>query len=447
MIFRRFTFFVILRLLLIFANLVGLAVIFGDMRLFFNHIILLVILIAQVYELIRYVNKTNEELAKFLLAIKHSDFSINFSRAGLGKSFGHLYDSFTEIIAAYKEAKIEKEAQFQYLRMIVKHINFGIIALENEEDIVLVNEPAEKLLGVEGVRNWRILANQNPTFVEGVMSLRNGGRKLLELKKGGDTKTLSIDVSSMMMLDKSYRVITFQDIKSEIEQKEIEAWHKLIRILTHEIMNSVTPISSLTETMQSMLPDDKTVDISDEMVEDIRFSLKTIQKRSDGLLEFIDNYRKLTKVPTPVLEETPVSTILDSIKTLMKGELEKRDIEFITEGEFETLSVNVDFKQIEQVLINMVTNAMHAVSETPNPSIIISAYQNDGCVIKIKDNGKGIDPKELDQIFVPFFSTKKNGSGIGLSLSKQIMSLHQGTIKVNSERNVGTSFLLRFPSL
>lgn len=447
--YKKFSFLVVLRLLFILVNMLLLAYIFGDSRLFFNHIILFILLVLQVGELIRYIKRTNKELTKFLLAVKHSDFSINFNNAKIGKSFSDLNEAFTEIISTYKSATIEKEAQFHYLRMVVSNINIGIISLENSRYISLMNKPAERLLNVKGIHNWDILREKKPLFVKAIEQLRGDGRQLIELRSGSDTNTLSVDVNSMIMLDKDYKLITFQDIHNEIEQKEIEAWHKLIRILTHEIMNSATPISSLTETMQSMLGPNgvqiSAAELNNNIIEDLRFSLQTIQKRSDGMLAFIDDYRKLTKIAKPNPEACHIEHLFKQIYYLEKAEIEKIGIQFEWHVHPEANVIRLDSQLIEQVLINLIKNSLQAVEDQSTPRIEMKAYrEKSGYIIEVSDNGSGISLKEMEEIFVPFFTTKKEGSGIGLSLSKQIMHLHGGTIKVKSEPNMNTSFYLYF---
>ncbi|UII32333.1 ATP-binding protein [Fulvivirga ulvae] len=446
--YKKFTFKVAARLFMILAVMAAFALIFGDDRLFFNQIILFIILAVQVVELLRFINHTNRELAKFLLAIKYRDFSINFSKSKIGQSFEELNEAFTEIIDIYKNVKMEHEGQFHYLKMVVSNINIGIISLENNENIVLINKPAEQVLHAEGVKNWKILKAKQPSFVQEIDAIGDTGRRLINIDAHGETRTLSVDVNSMIMLNKSYKLITFQDIKGEIEQTEIEAWHKLIRILTHEIMNSATPISSLTETMQTMLEKDgqqkPLEELDEETIEDLRFSLKTIKKRSDGMVSFIDDYRKLTKVAKPKLEPVPMQELFNTIENLMSSELDKANIRF--ESQIDNVStIQMDSHLIEQVLINLVTNSIHALEGVPNPAIHLKAYQDyDKQVVEVQDNGSGIPQKELNQIFVPFFSTKKHGSGIGLSLSKQIMHLHGGNIKVSSEPGKGTVIKLFF---
>jgi nitrogen fixation/metabolism regulation signal transduction histidine kinase len=443
---KRFSIQVIARIILIVANALVLSWIFGNMQLFFNQIILAVILILQSWELIHFTNHTNRELTRLFIAIKHSDFSATFNQPSMGKSFRDLQQSMNDIVQSYRDVKIEKEAQYQFLQLLVNQIQVGIISVM-DDSIILINPVAEKILGVKGVRNWKMLEQMNPAVAS---QLKDDGKKLIEVRSKGGLKILAVEVSSLIMIDNSYQLITLQDINSEIEQKEIEAWHKLIRILTHEIMNSVTPIASLSETMQAMLSDKSGNQkplgaIGEETVKDIRFSLNTIQKRSERLIDFVENYRRLTRIPKPVLTDVNVETLLLSIEDLMRNEIASGNIKLKIEVENPDLQLNIDPSLIEQLLINLIRNSIHALEERADKKIYIRAYTEDqAVVVEVNDNGKGIPERELKEIFVPFFSTKKEGSGIGLSLSKQIMSLHGGRIRVASVVNEGTSFYLMF---
>lgn len=445
---KRFSILIIVRIVLLVANVLVISVIFGDKRLFFNQIILGLILIIQVAELIRFVNHTNRELSKFFYAIKHSDFSISFKQSALGQSFKDLEKSMSDIVQSYKQVKIEKEAQFHLLQLLVNQLHIGIIAVE-EESITLVNPTAEKMADIKGIRNWKLVQQLNPRFTKEIEQIGENGKKLIEMKTGSESYFTSADVRTLLILDKPMKLITLQNIDSEIEQKEIEAWHKLIRILTHEIMNSVTPISSLTETMQSMLQhrngNEKVVgEIEQETISDIRFSLKTIHKRTDGLMQFVDNYRSLTRVPKPALSHVQLKEYILDVVKLMEHQLAKNDVALRTDLQHD-IHLNIDPMLIEQVLINIITNAIHALEQTSQRTIDIRSFIKDKhVIIEIADNGKGIPPKELSEIFIPFFTTKKEGSGIGLSLSKQIMSQHGGAIRVKSEVGVGTVFSLHF---
>ena len=443
---KRFSILIIVRVLLIVVNVMIISWIAGDMRLFFNQIILTLVFVAQVWELIHYANHTNRELAKLFLAIKHADFSITFNRGTLGNSFKELQSSLIDIIQSYKQVKIEREAQYQFLQMLVNQIQIGIISLKGE-NIILVNPTAEKILDIKGIKSWKLVQQQNP---KAVAELSDDGKKIIEIKSKEGTKMLAVEISSLLMMDQSFKLITLQDINSEIEQKELEAWHKLIRILTHEIMNSITPISSLSETMQDMLTDksgnQKSLnDIQDDTIKDIRFSLNTIQKRSERLLDFVENYRKLSRVSKPAVQSVDVKSFLSSIENLMHEELVRQGIDLTVDVMGDSLTIVIDPSQIEQVIINLLRNSIHALDNRNRKHISLNAYPlEQQIVIEVTDTGKGIPENELKEIFIPFFSTKKEGSGIGLSLSKQIMSLHNGRIRVSSKVEEGTSFYLYF---
>lgn len=240
--------------------------------------------------------------------------------------------------------------------------------------------------------------------------------------------------------------MTFHDIRSEIEQKEIEAWYKLIRILTHEVMNSITPLSSLTETILMLLeekngkPKDSS-EITNVQLDDIRKSLKTIQGRSEGILEFVDAYRRLTNIPHPEFEDVNLHELIVRVENLLKSDLERKNISFETSIQKKSLSITADKHLMEQVFINLVSNSVYALEGQKEPKIEIKAAKEKfNTCIEVTDNGKGISLDKIDKVFIPFFSTRDGGSGIGLSLSKQIIHLHHGRIKVKSTEGKGTTF-------
>jgi two-component system, NtrC family, nitrogen regulation sensor histidine kinase NtrY len=449
MILKRFNIKVIIRVILLAGNVMLFSRILGDQNLFFNQLILALLFVFQLVELIYFINHTNRELARLFLAIKHADFSLSFRENEMGSSFRELHKSLAEIQDAYKEVKIEKEIQYQFLQKLINQINIGIITLENER-IGLINPTAERILGVDRIKNWGLVRQTNPALVNELDSIGEQGRKLVEVNIDGELKIIAVDISTITLMDTPRRIITMQDINSEIEQKEIEAWHKLIRILTHEIMNSVTPITSLTETMQGMLSSKtgeqkKLNALTEETISDIRFSLDTIHKRSEGILNFVENYRKMARVPKPKIEAVPAKEYLEYIVRLLSTEIANKEIGVSIRVNPENLQFYFDKALMEQALINLITNSIHALQNATDKQLILAAYTEDTRIIlEITDTGTGIDGKAMNEIFVPFFSTKKDGSGIGLSLTKQIVSVHGGSIKVTSTPGYGTSFYLRF---
>lgn len=452
MAYKRFSFGVAIRIVLLLANMVCLAFIFARTDLFFTQVILLFILIFQAYNLVRYVTQANRDLAKFLQAIKHHDYSLSFINQTDGSpAFEELNRTFQSVIDSYKEVEARKESQYQYFKLIIEHVSVGIISLNSKNDVVLINHAAEQLLKVRHILTWAQLQDTRTPFTQTVDYLLRGGRALAEVLIEEDKKQFSVGVNPVLLMGEPYRIITFGDIRDEIEGKEIEAWHKLIRILTHEIMNSVTPLVSLTETMLMILAQEDGSQkplsaLTEDDMADIRFSLKTIQKRSGGMLHFLNDYRQLTKIPVPKIEAVKIAALFETVTRLMQGEVNKHKVCLVVQPVIPEITLRADAELMEQVLINLLTNSLQALEGVQNPLIEIRAFTKDSrLIVEIADNGKGIEADKLDKIFIPFYSTKAEGSGIGLPVSKQIMHLHRGSIKVQSQKDIQTIFQLQFP--
>lgn len=412
----------------------------------------------QVFYLIHYVNNTNYSLVKFLEALKNEDYSVYFSPSKKGDSFAKVYEDFNLIIKIFKRNKIEKEAQYTYFKYILEHVNLGIISIKKEDliekqsdtEILFLNKAACDILQQPKHKYWHRMANNVPWLVEEIKKLANGGKKLVDFGDEIERKQLSLEVIELQLLNAPYLIITFQDIRSEIEQKEIEAWHNVIRILAHEMLNSFTPVSSLASTIKTLTENEKGESLSiDQMdsedINDINVAAATIKKRSDGLLVFVKDYRTISNVPIPQLKKVNVRQFLMNIETLMTPLTKDANIDFKILPIPPNASINADSKLIEQVLINLINNSIHALEDRKSPTIKIScSIENDKTIIILNDNGKGIEEKIMSQIFIPFYTTKKNGSGIGLSLSKNILKKHGGNLLVSSEVNSYTTFSLIF---
>jgi two-component system nitrogen regulation sensor histidine kinase NtrY len=410
----------------------------------------------EVYGLYHFVNKTNTEVRGFLNSIKYDDFSHTYSTHSTGSPADDIYEDFNQVIKKFREIRAEKEAQYHYLKTIVQHVGIGIITFNKEGEIQIFNRAARELLQINQVKNLNQLKLVSEPLVEAIKKLKTGGRDLVKIARKGDDVQLAIYTIELTMREQEFKLVSIQNIQSELEEKEMEAWQNLIRVLTHEIMNSVTPISSLAATvedeLEAQLNNDQAVNhITNEEIEDIHLAVKTIQRRSDGLIKFVSDFRNLTHIPTPRLVKVNVKDLLKQILMLMKFEMAKASIKLDFELENDDLTLHVDKDQIEQVLINLIKNALQALAEDDNESkgeklLEVKAYESEkgGIHIKIADNGSGIEEDALKKIFIPFFTTKKGGSGIGLSLSKQIMRKHYGSIAVESTMDVGTTFTLRF---
>ncbi|MDA0193736.1 MAG: ATP-binding protein [Bacteroidetes bacterium] len=412
------------------------------------------LIIYQVYGLVQFLDKTNKEIVAFLNSIKYDDFTHTYNTRNEGSSIDMVYKEFNNVIKKFREIRAEKEAQYHYLKTIVQHVGIGIITFEKNVEIQIINAAAKNQLNIDEVKHINQLKATSPLLVETIKLLKTGGRDLVKIERGGDVVQLAVYAIELSLRDKEFKLISMQNIQSELEENEMDAWQNLIRVLTHEIMNSVTPISSLAATVESELESQLKNGSLDQMkledVEDMHLAVKTIHNRSVGLIKFVSDFRNLTRIPMPKLEPMMVGKLFDHILILLKFDMEKEHIRITCDFE-DNLHIRVDKEQIEQVLINIIKNAIQALAENEElqkaKSIIIKAgyHEKAGIFISITDNGPGIDPEALKKIFIPFFTTKKGGSGIGLSLSKQIMRKHNGNITVNSKVNEGTEFVLRFP--
>jgi len=416
------------------------------------------LIIIQVSLLIKYVNNTNYSLVKFLDALKNEDYSVYFSPTKKGDSFVKVYDDFNRIIKIFKQNKIEKEAQYTYFKYILEHVNLGIISIKkqhlfndiSDDEIPFLNKAACNILQQPKHKYWHRMADSVPWLVEEIKKITDGGKVLVDFGDEIERKQLSLEVIELQLLNVPYLIITFQDIRSEIEQKEIEAWHNVIRILAHEMLNSFTPVSSLASTIKSLTETEKGLPISlnqlnEEDLKDINMAASIIKKRSDGLLVFVKDYRTISNVPIPQIKKINVKQFLQSIQTLMATQTEKAKINLNILSIPPNATINADSKLIEQVLINLINNSIHALEGIKYPEIKISCnIETDKTTILIHDNGAGIEEKIMNQIFIPFYTTKKHGSGIGLSLSKNILKKHGGNLLVSSEKDSYTTFSLIF---
>lgn len=447
----RFSIFVIIRVILLVLMCLIFGMIFGRSDYLFSQVIVGLMILIVSFEMINFTRRSIRELSKFIMAVKYGDVSVNFSDDRLGPVFRNLANSFREVISAFHQVKIEKESQFQLLQAIIDKISFGIIVVNQDDAVLLINQSALDVLGMERTRDWKNMQRQNIEFTRQVENMGDHGRKLIELDTGLEIRQLSVYHHSLVILEKTCRVITFYDIQEEIEQKEIEAWHKLIRILTHEIMNSATPLVSLTETILMLLEDEqgaqkKISDISERNVKDIRTSVNTIKNRSEGMLQFVEAYRKLTDIPHPEVSKIHVHELFGNTVALLETEFKKRDIACDYVINPENLQLSCDRNLMEQVMINLLTNSMYALENYSRPAIRMSAFKKDNrTVLIVEDNGKGIPEDSMKKIFIPFYSTRQGGSGIGLSFSKFVIIKHGGRIKVESERGKFTRCIIDLP--
>jgi len=408
---------------------------------------LAILWVLQIVYLIWYLQKVNRDLTKFITALKYDDVSISFNKEKkVDQSFKKLHKELNQIIHEISEVRADKESEHHYFNNTIKHIGIGIIAYDETGKIEICNEAALKLLNLHYLNNILEVDKTKPGLSEKIKSIKPGNNKLIKLNINNEIIQLSIKAANFKIKSREIKLLSLQNIKTEIEHSEVDAWQKLIRVLTHEIMNSVSPINLLSGSLIEMFEENNTIktieDIDNTTIENSVLGLKTIRKRSEGLTSFVKTYKSLTQIPKPHFTDLNICQLFEHIETLLKEDLNSKHIDFIQNCNTNIL-INADEKLIEQVLINLIKNASDALINTVNPQIkLITERQNEKLYIKVIDNGPGISSEVIENIFIPFFTTKEKGSGIGLSLSRQIMYLHGGNISVKSEPNTETTFTL-----
>ncbi|MBT1704018.1 GHKL domain-containing protein [Fulvivirgaceae bacterium PWU20] len=417
-------------------------------NMLFAAILTFIIIIGQLVEICRFVSQTNRKLTRFLESVKYSDFISGFTSDNkLGKSFRELNVAFNEVLEAFRKARSEKEEHWQYLNSVVQQVRTGILSFDAEGNVQLMNANAKRFMNVTSIKNIKELIQINAKLYHAINSVEPGKS---ELYKGSNELYLTIQATELRIRAIDVKLVTLQNIQPELQKQELEAWQNLTRVLRHEIMNSITPISSLTSTLrdileQEMVRKDGHWELKEEGADDLKEGLSTIENRSRGLIKFIDAYREYTSLPKPHLSTIRLKDLLDKVAQLMKNEIRKTKIAFHCECSSDYLTIQADLEMIEQVLINLLKNAVEAMMETENARLqLIGRYEENAVIIEVTDNGPGIIKEALEHIFVPFYTTKRTGSGIGLSLSRQIMQMHNGSLSVVSEPDVKTTFTLKF---
>ena len=406
------------------------------------------VIIYQLIDIFRFQKKAQDELNEFVESVHYRDFSRYFDVKHAPIELQPLRKGFNEINTTFKVISKEKETQYQYLQKILELVDTGILSYEEETGLVVwMNESLKKMMQLPYLKTIHSLERRDGGLYKEVLTLKPGISKIASAHFEKTSFKILLSATAVQTEGKIYKLVAFQNVNEALDETEAKAWQKLLSVMTHEIMNSVAPISSLADTLKHRLQRSVT-SLNDDSgsLDDLELGIDTIKRRSEGLLKFAETYRNLNKITTLNLKKVYVRELFGNLLQLMQPTLEQKDIELETILKDTDLQLEVDINLIEQVLINLVVNAIEAIKDNPAPKIVLSAYvaSNYRSVIKIADNGNGMPPELLDKIFVPFFSTKKNGSGIGLSLCKQIMMLHRGNVQVQSVEGEGTAFLLQF---
>lgn len=402
------------------------------------------------YETIRFVDQSERKLASFLQALNQDDFSVTFYENKKSDDYD-LHKAFNDLNKTFRTLRSDKESQHQLLQVIVETAAVPMICYEDSTgEIYLANEPVKKLFGIPFFQNikslWRVDAGL-PAFMR---DIRDGDKQSLKIVLGQKPVFLSVTSNHIIFKDKNLKLVAFHDVSAELATRESETWQKLLRVLTHEISNSAIPLSTLSAYICEVITkaEKDYRELTSEEKNDILTSLRTIGQRSKSLKEFVQNFRNVNQVQEPKLIRLPISELVNELHSLFAKELDKESISLVIDSGNENYEIYADKALTMQVLINLVKNAIEAMANFKDGKRIILRIEKSGKYIhlSVHDNGCGITPEDLEQIFIPFYSTKKSGSGIGLSISQQIMQKQRGDISVSSSLGKGSTFTLAFTS-
>lgn len=447
--FKSFAVGVIYRVVLIvMVSLLGVSLYLGgDSHLL--AFIILAALVFQTFNLIEYGNTTNKKITRFLESIRYADFNSSFTKdSPLGKSFKEMNMSFNEVIHAFKKTRAEKEEQMLFLQIMIQHINTGIISFDHTGKIGVINGLAKQLLQIPQFKDIYDFGKLSQELLDKILQIKPGGSFSMKIK---NDLHLNFQSASFKMGGVNWTLLSFQNIQSELQKNELQAWQNLTKVLRHEIMNSMTPIASLANSLGIILEEDveesnDELKIEKDSYEDLREGLNTIAKRSSGLVDFVNAYRDYTNIPQPNIKPFKLKQLFENIIVLLKEDLNRSGVLLIYEISSQDLEIRGDHELIQMILINLIKNSKEALGKSNNKIIKLHAAINAQSLpyIQVIDHGEGIVPEALERIFVPFYTTKKTGSGIGLSISRQIMNLHKGNLDVHSIPNEKTVFTLSF---
>jgi len=446
---NKYFFGIIIRVILIVFSALLLAFLYFKTNYLYCITSLVIVISLQTWNLISYIIKRRDEFKNMLEYIKENNATMSFSKSNNSpfKELGYFLNEIGEIV---RKVRLEKENQFRYTQYIVEHIGIGLLSFDKYGKVEFINLAAKKLLNIHNIKSIDILDRLLPGLKKILLSMNAENQKVFVTKSEGKMLHLAIQMSIIKIAEKEIRLVSFQDIKNELDEKEIESWQKLTRVLTHEIINSITPVTSLTSTISGFFKNKEQIvtanDITDYTIQEVVTGLDLIEERGIAVLDFVKNFKSLTKLPTPNYENIKLFELIENTYLLIKEELFEKGISLKYSIDPNEATIFCDKNLMEHVIINLINNAIDAVLENDSSKgkyIAITAIKNsDGkTLISIIDNGKGIPDNIIKDIFVPFFTTKDDGSGIGLSLSRQIIKLHGGKINVKSEKGK-TVFLI-----
>lgn len=454
MIFKQFTVRIILRTILVMFSLTSLILSLLHSGYHALSLLSFFIVIAQLVEMTRFVSKTNTELTRFLDAARYADFSQHFEFKNAGSGFEALNETFTHILTRLQTTRATQEQDIKHLKAVVEHVPVPLISIHANNKITLWNNSARRLFGSHSVVSIDDFAIFGDMFTLSLQKIQAGQKQLLHIEIDGMQHQLSVSATQIIIAQKKEILISMQDIQNELDTAQLQAWQDLVRVLTHEIMNSITPVASLAKTATDLVDDvkiktEKLVDPHSEIQEElnnITDAVSTVARRSESLMHFVTSYRRLTSLPEPQTKTSSIEPIFEQTLLLAQQSAFNRDTEISLKVTPKSLTVDVDKSMLEQVLLNLLLNASHAIQGEIHPKVTMSARLNKRghVVIEVSDNGIGVEEPLKSKIFVPFYTTKREGSGVGLALTRQVMIAHGGSVTVKNNNMGGATFSLTF---
>jgi|694.fasta_scaffold61228_3 nitrogen fixation/metabolism regulation signal transduction histidine kinase len=448
MIFKTYQWSILVKVALMLATITGTAYCIAFKQQ--NYLLILIpVIVYQVYDFFKFHQKAQAEVEQFAESVHYRDFTRHFDEKHAPMELQSLRKGFNKVNQTFKLISREKETQFIYLQQILELVDTGILSYDISDGTVMwMNESLKKLTGIPYLKTIHSLEKRSEEIYHTCSDLKQGESKVVTLATPRGPQKVVLAATAFQTEGKTYKLIAFQNVDTALDETEANAWQKLLSVMTHEIMNSVAPISSLADTLKRRLHESAADGNNPTATyEDLEIGIDTIKRRSEGLLKFTEVYRNLNKIQNPTLSKVFVRDLFENMNRLLQPTLDEKGIELDVIIKEPAIQFFIDPNLTEQVLINLLLNAIDAVKGKEKPRIILSASR-DGHeqLIEVADNGHGIDETIIDKIFVPFFSSKKNGTGIGLSLCRQIMLLHKGNVQVESKPGEGTRFTLRFPA-
>jgi nitrogen fixation/metabolism regulation signal transduction histidine kinase len=448
--FRKFSVLLAARWTLIMLTLVGLSRLISLPGYHAATALVGGILVFLGFETFQFVTRTNAELRRFLDAARYADFSQRFQMRDMGAGFGELGEAFSDILHKFQDARSNQEIEVRYLKALIEHIPVPLFSVRSDDTVHLWNNAARRLIGNTPVARLPDLKQFGETVTKDITDIKPGERKLLSFQSDTIEHQMMLASTQITLDGRVEKLISLQDIQSELDLAQLQAWQDLVRVLTHEIMNSITPIASLARTAVDIVDDAaKKVTNNPEVIaelSDVKDAVNTVARRSDKLNQFVSSYHSLTRLPSPTIKRFSVRELLDQMDALVSANWQEKGITITKELAPETLELNADRDMVEQIIINLLKNAEQVLANTENAEVLLSARltKRGRIILEVLDNGPGVEPEIAKKIFVPFFTTKREGSGVGLALTRQVMIAHGGAVSVSNSKTGGARFTLTF---